>query len=71
MNEIKPSPLLPWPASNFLEDFYKTVSIHFQEVKMFHLLIFLATERPLKVMKNSFYLILKALFVVNKFKFLS
>ena len=32
---------------------------------------FLATESPLKMMKNAFYLTLKALFVFNIFKFLS
>ena len=31
----------------------------------------LATESPLKMMKNTFYSILKALFVLNIFKFLS
>ena len=29
------------------------------------------TESPLKMMKNGFYFILKALFVLNVFKFLS
>ena len=32
---------------------------------------FLATESPLKMMKNAFYLTLKALFVFKMFKFLS
>ena len=32
---------------------------------------FLATESPLKVMKNAFYLTSKALFVLKMFKFLS
>ena len=32
---------------------------------------FLATERPLKMMKNAFYFISKALFVLKLFKFLS
>ena len=32
---------------------------------------FLATESPLKVMKNAFYFTLKALFVHEIFKFLS
>ena len=32
---------------------------------------FLATERPLKVMKNAFYFTLKALFVLKIFKFFS
>ena len=32
---------------------------------------FLATERPLKVMKNAFYFTSKALFVLNIFKILS
>ena len=31
----------------------------------------LATERPLKVMKNAFYFTSKALFVLKIFKFLS
>ena len=31
----------------------------------------LATESPLKVMKNAFYFILKALFVIKIFQFLS
>ena len=32
---------------------------------------FLATENPLKMMKNAIYFALKALFVLNMFKFLS
>ena len=32
---------------------------------------FLATEIPLKIMKNAFYFMLKALFVLKIFKFLS
>ena len=32
---------------------------------------FLATENPLKMMKNAFYFALKALFVLKIFKFLS
>ena len=32
---------------------------------------FLATESPLKVMKNAFYFTLKALFVLKIYKFLS
>ena len=32
---------------------------------------FLATEIPLKLMKNTFYLTLKALFVLKVFEFLS
>ena len=32
---------------------------------------FLATKSPLKIMKNSFYFTLKALFVLKRFKFLS
>ena len=32
---------------------------------------FLATESPLKMMKNTFYFTLKALFVLKIFKFLS
>ena len=32
---------------------------------------FLATESPLKMMKNGFYFTLKALFVLKIFKFLS
>ena len=32
---------------------------------------FLATENPLKMMKHTFYLTLKALFVLKIFKFLS
>ena len=32
---------------------------------------FLATERPLKMMKNAFYFTLKALFILEIFKFLS
>ena len=32
---------------------------------------FLATESPLKMIKNAFYLTLKALFVLKIFKFLS
>ena len=32
---------------------------------------FLATESPLKMMKNAFYFTLKALFVLKIFKFLS
>ena len=32
---------------------------------------FLATERPLKMMKNAFYFNSKALFVLKIFKFLS
>ena len=32
---------------------------------------FLATESPLKAMKNAFYFTLKALFLLKKFKFLS
>ena len=32
---------------------------------------FLATENPLKMIKNTFYLTLKALLVLNTFKFLS
>ena len=32
---------------------------------------FLATESPLKMMKNTFYLTLKSLFILKKFKFLS
>ena len=32
---------------------------------------FLATESPLKVMKNAFYFTLKALFVLKIIKFLS
>ena len=32
---------------------------------------FLATESPLKMMKNAFYFIIKALFVLKIFKFLS
>ena len=32
---------------------------------------FLAIERPLKMMKNTFYFTLKALFVLKIFKFLS
>ena len=32
---------------------------------------FLATESPLKMMKNAFYFTSKALFVLNIFKFLS
>ena len=32
---------------------------------------FLATENPLKMMKNAFYFTLKALFVLKIFKFLS
>ena len=31
----------------------------------------LATERPLKILKNAFYFTLKALFVLKIFKFLS
>ena len=31
----------------------------------------LATESPLKIMKNAFYFTLKALFVLKMFKFLS
>ena len=32
---------------------------------------FMATESPLKVMKNAFYFTLKALFVLKIFKYLS
>ena len=32
---------------------------------------FLATESPLKMMKNAFYFTLKALFILKMFKFLS
>ena len=32
---------------------------------------FLATESPLKIMKNAFYFTLEALFVLKIFKFLS
>ena len=32
---------------------------------------FLITESPLQMMKNAFYFTLKALFVLNVFKFLS
>ena len=32
---------------------------------------FLATESPLKMMKNAFYFTLKAFFLLKKFKFLS
>ena len=32
---------------------------------------FLAIESPLKMMKNTFYLILKALFILKIFKFVS
>ena len=32
---------------------------------------FLATENPLKMMKDAFYFILKAFFVLKVFKFLS
>ena len=32
---------------------------------------FLATESPLKMMKNAFYSILKALFILKIFRFLS
>ena len=34
-------------------------------------LFIIFNERPLKVMKNAFYLILKALFVLNIFRFLT
>ena len=33
--------------------------------------VYLLSESPLKFMKNAFYLILKALFVLKVFKFLS
>ena len=33
--------------------------------------LFLATENPLKMMKNAFYFTSKALFVLKIFKFLS
>ena len=35
------------------------------------LIQFLATESPLKIMKNAFYFFTKALFVLKVFKFLS
>ena len=35
------------------------------------LIQFLATESPLKMMKNTFYFTLKALFILEIFKFLS
>ena len=38
---------------------------HFQEKNLLHSL----NERPLKLMKNAFYFILKALFVLKIFKF--
>ena len=35
------------------------------------ILLFTSVESPLKMMKNAFYFILKALFVLKIFKFLS
>ena len=51
-----------WPFYNIMHERVKGV--------LSGLTQFLATESPLKIMKNTFYFTLKALFVLKVFKFL-
>ena len=62
-------------GSNFLEElslvsYVKKTKLKFKGA-LSGLRQLLATERPLKVMKNAFYFTSKALFVLKIFKFLS
>ena len=52
-------------------DWKKCASKHYLKGALLGLKQFLATESPLKTMKNAFYFILKALLVLKIFKFLS
>ena len=47
------------------------VALMFKKGALSDLRIFLATERPLKMMKNGFYFTLKALFILKIFKVFS
>ena len=49
---------------------WRFITFNFKDV-LSGLKQFLATESPLKVMKNAFYFTLKALFVLKIYKFLS
>ena len=58
---------------NFFSYFYRSIMAQMEHLKNAPLDLrqFLATERPLKMMKIVFYFTLKVFFVVKIFKFLS
>ena len=64
----------PWPLGaqqgKTLIEIKKSVLLKLVPAIFYQIFIFSSSDKPSKTMKNVFYFILKALFVVKKFKFL-